>query len=330
LKKTWSIVIELVRDCANRSFEDLDTQINELIKSEEKYLEKDWDSVSFVASNNLMKLIYKQFEKFWRLSHQYYSGDLSADFDSSPYFTEVFHPPTGNENDSQFAQSCQGLFAYITFGTLPSSQEIGTVIGMKRTPNTNGDLFFISDVKKSEYQLLSESWKVSVGVEEKKAYILRLFDICCYLRKVGISLDVLSCDNLAINRKTKSLKLVWLKRAEFVGLEDENTKISGPPRLSIVLKTISDILNWDNTDGEVNPNLVLPKLVDLMILNGTSLDYRDFLKNVDEIRALPNRWNALSIDGGGARGIVSAMILNQLEQRILNLRPECLCGKCSI
>jgi hypothetical protein len=138
-------------------------------------------------------------------------------------------------------QSCRELFALVVCGTLPKTPWIGSVLGIK--PRNDGSLLFISDSEKREFKFLGEvlGKEANPAPTEKKIIILRLLSICCYLRNVGLDLLVITPEIIAINLERRSIKLVSLTGAKFVGLDDDRTRVAGEV-LQSVHRMISIIL----------------------------------------------------------------------------------------
>jgi hypothetical protein len=131
----------------------------------------------------------------------------------------------------------------------------------------------------------------------KKELILQLFKLCCHLRNLGLDLSGITLETLAINNLTMDLRLVSLNGAKFIA-------------------------NWENEDFDVfnvpeSADSVLPGLGNVLrkMFHG-KVNYSQFIQLADEIQESQRNWNLLTMDGGGARGIVSALILTELEAKL--------------
>jgi hypothetical protein len=90
---------------------------------------------------------------------------------------------------------------------------------------------------------------------------------------------------------------------------------------------IVSILNWESEKTfdpqNTRSNEVLPQLQDLLhAMMSADLRYSEFLRIVESIRSRQPKWNVLAIDGGGSRGIVSAMILEELGRLLQKENKE--------
>jgi hypothetical protein len=262
------------------------------------------------------------------------------------YLTYKFHPPKfmGStvlkripyakvQEDKLFKQSCQELFALLLCGSLPRIPWLGTVLGIRKDGH---HLEFVSDTKEAEYQLLTDVWKSRLlcgdnfkdEVKIKRAIILQLLKICRHLRNSGLGLGGISPETLAFCSKTSGIRLVSLKGAKFIGMEDETHQISTGAGWPSIAKMIVSILSWKNQTEKnfqvpENAEEVLPGLKNLLeAMMCQKIDKSQFINLLEKFESSQPKWNLLTMDGGGARGIVSALVLRELENKLRDVNEK--------